>query len=89
MAESERRGALLQDLRRDGPFHVGILLENTPEYLFLLAGAALVGAVVVGINPTRRGAELATDITKTDCQLLITDSQQRGLLDGLDLGMGA
>jgi fatty-acyl-CoA synthase len=89
VAESERRGALLQDLRRDGPFHVGILLENTSEYLFLLAGAALVGATVVGINPTRRGAELATDITKTDCQLLITDSNQRGLLDGVDLGMGA
>jgi fatty-acyl-CoA synthase len=87
VAESERRGALLQQLRRDGPFHVGILLENTAEYLFLLAGAALAGAVVVGINPTRRGTELAADITKTDCQLLITDSTQRGLLDGLDLGM--
>ena len=63
VAESERRGALLPDLRRDGPFHVGVLLDNTPEYLFLLAGAARVGAVVVGINPTRRGAELAADIT--------------------------
>ena len=71
-----------------GPFHVGVLLENTPEYLFLLAGAALVGAVVVGINPTRRGDELAADIRVTDCQLVITDSTQRGLLDGLDLGVG-
>ena len=53
VAESERRAALLEDLRRDGPFHVGILLENTAEYLFLLAGAALAGAVIVGINPTR------------------------------------
>jgi fatty-acyl-CoA synthase len=87
VAEAERRGALLRQLRTDGPFHVGILLENTPEYLFLLAGAALVGAVVVGINPTRRGAELAADIRQTDCQLLLTDSRQRPLLDGLDLGM--
>ena len=53
-----------QDLRQDGPFHIGVLLENTSEYLFLLAGAALVGAVIVGINPTRRGAELATDIRR-------------------------
>ncbi len=87
MAEAEFRAELLRRLRRDGPFHVGVLLENTPEYLFLLAGAALAGAVVVGINPTRRGAELAADIRRTDCQLLITDSTQLALVDGLDLGL--
>ncbi len=87
VTESERRGALLRQLREDGPFHVGILLENTSEYLFLLAGAALAGAVVVGVNPTRRGTELAADIKQTDCQLLITDSGQAALLDGLDLGV--
>ena len=85
VAESEHRAALLTTLRRPGPFHVGVLLENTPEYLFFLAGAAMVGAVVVGINPTRRGAELAADITRTDCQVVVTDSRQRSLLDGLDL----
>jgi fatty-acyl-CoA synthase len=88
VAESEVRAALLSELRVDGPFHVGVLLENVPEYLFFLAGAALCGAVIVGINPTRRGAELAADITRADCQLVITDSTQRGLLDGLDLGLG-
>ncbi len=88
VAEAERRAALLQRLRRDGPFHVGVLLENTPEYLFLLAGAALCGAVVVGINPTRRGEQLAEDIRRTDCQLVINDSTMRHLLDGLDLGVG-
>jgi acyl-CoA synthetase (AMP-forming)/AMP-acid ligase II len=75
--EAELRGALLTELRRPGPFHIGVLLENTDEYLFLLAGAALVGAVIVGINPTRRGDELAADIRVTDCQLVITDSTQR------------
>jgi fatty-acyl-CoA synthase len=87
VAEAELRAELLTSLRRDGPFHVGVLLENTPEYLFLLAGAALAGAVVVGVNPTRRGAELATDIRRTDCQLLVTDSTQVGLVDRLDLGL--
>jgi fatty-acyl-CoA synthase len=87
--EAERRRAFLTEARRPGPFHVGVLLENTAEYLFLLAGAALAGAVVVGINPTRRGAELALDIRQTDCQLLITESAQRGLLDGLNLGLDA
>jgi len=89
ISESEVRAALLNDLRRPGPFHVGVLLENTPEYLFLLAGAAMAGAVIVGVNPTRRGAELANDIRKTDCQLLITDSAQTNLLEGLDVAGGA
>jgi fatty-acyl-CoA synthase len=68
------------------PPHVGALLENTPEDLFLLAGAALGGITVVGINPTRRGAELARDITHTDCQLVLTEPSQAHLLDDLDLG---
>ncbi len=89
VAESELRAELLLSLRIDGPFHVGVLLENTPEYLFLLAGAALAGAVIVGINPTRRGAELATDIRRADCQLLVTDSGQVGLVEALDLGLAA
>ena len=58
--EAATRSAILRQLRpRDRPWHVGVLLENTPEYIFLIAGAALCGATVVGINPTRRGAELA------------------------------
>src|SRR5262249_19638928 len=31
------------------------------------------GACVVGINATRRGAELERDITHTECQLVLTD----------------
>ncbi len=85
--EADRRGSLLCQWRHDGPFHIGVLLENSPEYLFLLAGAARVGAVIVGINPTRRGAELAVDIARSDCQLIITDRAQQPLLEGLDLGI--
>ena len=61
-----------------------MLLENTPEYLACLMAAALAGATIVGINPTRRGAELATDIRHTDCQLIVTDSTQSHHLDGID-----
>src|SRR5436309_5205947 len=58
--EAAARSAMLRELRPPGrPWHVGVLLENTPEYVFLIAGAALCGATVVGINPTRRGAGLA------------------------------
>ena len=42
----------------DAPFHVGVLLDNVPEFWMLLGAAALSGATLVGINPTRRGAEL-------------------------------
>jgi fatty-acyl-CoA synthase len=87
VGEAAARAALLREARREGPFHVGVLLENVPEYLYWIAGAALAGAAVVGINPTRRGAELAHDVRHTDCQLVVTDSDGAGLLTGLDLGM--
>jgi fatty-acyl-CoA synthase len=82
------RAAYLLENRREGPLHVGVLLENVPEYAMWLGGAALAGATVVGINPTRRGAELARDIEHTSCQLIVTESGQRPLLEGLDLGLG-
>src|SRR5581483_3755598 len=87
VAESAGRATLATELRRDGPFHVGILLENGPEYLFWLGGAALSGATVVGINPTRRGSELAHDIRHTDCQLIVTDADGRNTLSDLDTGV--
>lgn len=77
--------AWLTAQRRAGPFHVGVLLDNTPEYLFVLFGAALAGATVVGINNTRRGEELARDIRHTDCALVLTSPTQSPSLDGLDL----
>jgi fatty-acyl-CoA synthase len=77
---SADRAALATSLRQDGPFHIGVLLENGPEYVFWLGGAALAGATVVGINPTRRGPELARDVAHTDCQLLVTDAAGAGFL---------
>ncbi len=84
--ESVARSNMLQSLRIEGPFHVGVLLENVPEYLFIAGGAAFAGATIVGINPTRRGDELGRDIRHTDCQLIITDTAGAAMLDGLDLG---
>ncbi|MHB1516889.1 MAG: AMP-binding protein [Acidimicrobiales bacterium] len=84
-AQAER-AAILTALRRPGPFHVALLLENVPEYLFWLGGAALVGAVVVGANPTHRGDELARDLAHTECQLMVTDATHRALVEGRDIG---
>ncbi|MET9825199.1 MULTISPECIES: AMP-binding protein [unclassified Streptomyces] len=85
--ESAARAALAAELRTEGPFHIGVLLDNVPEYVFWLGGAALAGAAVIGINPTRRGAELAREVRHTECQLIVTDRAGLDLLDGLDVGV--
>ncbi|MFL6144840.1 MAG: long-chain-fatty-acid--CoA ligase [Labedaea sp.] len=87
--ECADRAALLRSLRRPGPFHVGVLLDNVPEFSFLLGGAALSGAVLVGLNTTRRGEALARDVRLTDCQVVVTESRYVELLDDLDLGAAA
>ncbi|WP_415943764.1 AMP-binding protein [Streptomyces sp. 067-1] len=87
VAESAARAFLAAELRTQGPFHIGVLLDNVPEYVFWLGGAALAGAAVVGINPTRRGAELAREVRHTACQLIVTDRAGLDLLDGLDVGV--
>ncbi|TYL54902.1 AMP-binding protein [Nocardioides sp. BGMRC 2183] len=84
IAESRQRAGLLTELRTDGPWHVGLALENTAEHLFWWCACALAGATGVGINPTRRGADLARDITFTDCQAIVVDDSRRALLEGID-----
>lgn len=71
------------------PPHIGVLLDNTPEFLMWVGAAAVTGATVVGINPTRRGAELERDIAHTDCLVVVTEPSQASLLDGLDLGVAS
>ncbi|UQX01301.1 AMP-binding protein [Streptomyces sp. RerS4] len=84
--EAAARAALLVDLLPPGAEpHVGVLLDNTPEFPFWLGAAALAGAAVAGINPTRRGPELARDILHTDCRILVTAPEHLRLLRGLDL----
>ena len=87
--EGAARGALARSLFGDGPPHIGVLLPNGPEYLFWLNGAALAGAAIVGLNPTRRGEALAADVRATDCAIVVTDADGAALLDGLDLGLPA
>ena len=81
-ASAQRAAWLLAHKPADAPFHLGVLLDNVPEFWILLGAAALSGATLVGINPTRRGAELARDLHHTDCALLVTESSHLDLLDG-------
>ncbi len=68
------------------PLHVGVLLPNGPEMAFAISAGAIGGHVTAGINATRRGEALASDVRRADCQILLTDSAHLPLLDGLDLG---
>jgi fatty-acyl-CoA synthase len=83
---SRRAAALLALIDRDRPVHVGVLMGNTPEFLNQMAAAGLGGYVLCGLNATRRGAALAADIARSDCQIVVTDAEHRELLDGLGLG---
>lgn len=86
--ESAARGSLAQELRTPGrPFHIGVLLENVPDFAFWLGAAALVGATIVGINPTRGDAELAEEVRFTDCQLIVTDTAGYQRLRTLELNV--
>ncbi len=87
VAASTVRAAVLRELVPDGPPHIGVLADNVPEFSFLLGAAALSGAVVVGLNPTRRGEALARDVALADCGVVLTQGRHATLLDGLDLGV--
>lgn len=74
VAESARWAAFFRaHAPAEGRLHVGVLLDNTPDYLFALGGAALSGATVVGLNHTRTGEHLRRDIAHTDVGLIVTE----------------
>ncbi|MBV8463911.1 MAG: AMP-binding protein [Acidimicrobiales bacterium] len=81
LEEAERFAALFRDRIDPGrPPHVGVLLDNTPDYVFALCGAGLAGAAVVGLNHTRVGEHLGQDIAHTDVQLLVTEPRHQAQL---------
>ncbi|WP_320537074.1 AMP-binding protein [Pseudarthrobacter sp. IC2-21] len=88
IAECKIRAHMMLSLHEEGKaFHVGVMLENDPEYIFAIGGAAYAGATVVGINLTRRGEELARDIKYTDCEILITKGELESYFNGVKSGV--
>ena len=91
-AEACRYATLFQERLPAGrPPHVGVLLDNIPEYLFAFGGAALIGAAVVGLNHTRQGEHLLRDLHHADVGLVITEPAHGADLDPIrsDLGLPA
>ncbi len=90
VGESAARAAALPALcpqPAGRPRHIGVLLDNVPDYVFWLGAAAMSGTVLVGINPSRRGTELAQDIRHADCDVIITNGEHAALIAGLDLDL--
>ena len=84
--ELSRRANALGDLFDPSlPRHVGLLMDNTAEMALSVMSAGLGTHVAVGLNTTRRGAGLAADIMKADCQVVLVSPRYEALLDDLDL----
>ena len=62
-ARCRDRGGAARATGPGRPPHVGVLLENTPFFSAMLVAAGMSGIVPVGLNPVRRGAALARDIS--------------------------
>ncbi len=80
-AAGTEAAALLGLVDRDRPVHIGTVLANSPQMLRSMAAAALGGYVLCGLNTTRRGAGLAADILRAECQVLLTDDEHLALVD--------
>ncbi|MEX0664236.1 MAG: AMP-binding protein [Acidimicrobiia bacterium] len=88
VGESMRWANLFLDRKPpDRALHVGVLLDNTPDYLFALGGAALSGSAVVGVNHTRRDEHLLRDIEHTHCGLVVTEPRHAPLLEPIAKGL--
>lgn len=84
IAEAATRASILGAVKPGSgrsQVHVGILLQNTPDFIFWLLAAALSGDVVVGINPTRRGSELTHDMVHANCDILVSEPLYLGADD--------
>lgn len=69
--------------------HIGVLLENVPDFVFWIGAGAVAGAAVVGINASRSGPEIAQDIKHADIDFVVTETRLAHLLDGTDHGLPA
>jgi fatty-acyl-CoA synthase len=82
-ASCVRAAVLAEVLGPSAPPHVGVLLDNVPEFSFLLGAAGLGGSVLVGLNPTRRGQALAADVLRSDTQVVVTQASYAPLLEAV------
>lgn len=64
--------------------HVGIMMANCLDYIELMFGAALLGAVAVPMNSRYRGNELAYVVADSDLKVLVTSDIVAEHVDHVD-----
>jgi fatty-acyl-CoA synthase len=84
---AQRAAFLLDHHDKKQLLHVGILMDNIPEFPMWAGATAVAGGVVVGLNSTRKGDDLIQNITHTDCRFLIIEKKYYEELGGLDTGI--
>ena len=57
--------------------HVGVLSENRTEWVLAQMGAALIGAVAVGVYPTSPSTEVAYVVEHADVQIIVCEDQEQ------------
>jgi fatty-acyl-CoA synthase len=67
--------SMKQSLRISGHerFHVGVFMQNIPEFFYLLGGCAFTNATLVGVNNAQVGEKLSFDINNIDMHVLFVD----------------
>lgn len=68
--------------------HVGVLLDNVPELVFLIGAAALSDHVIVALNSTRSVDDLVADATATDVDLILYGDSHADLAHRVAAGRG-
>lgn len=71
---SARAAAGLRDVGVERDHHVGMIMPNSPEFLWAWFGAARVGAPVVPVNTALKGDGLAHILDHSDAESLIVHS---------------
>ncbi|MFQ3567387.1 MAG: o-succinylbenzoate--CoA ligase [Aggregatilineales bacterium] len=59
--------------------HVSVLMASAPEYVFVVHALARLGAVIVPLNTRLTARELAWQVDRADCALLLHDEQYSSL----------
>jgi len=63
-------------------FHVGVFMQNIPEFFYIFGGCAFTNSTLVGINSAQVGEKLAFDINNIDVKVLFVDSASQPKTDG-------
>ena len=74
MATDPAEGAEANAAESRRPPHIGLLLDNSPEFVVWLCAAASSELVAVGLNDTRAPRALAADLATADVRVVVYDA---------------